>query len=380
MLHSGNTMSVATPPRTYRSGQWMVIECHAGLDASSAGWLRGILANTSDASWLGVVIDFSGLRSLDLSGRRLLQNFHRSLVEKGRSLGLVADKDELRQELSQEEGVTFLASLSELKRSIHEMPPDRMLALQSLGTRNGNLLAFRLRCPVCRCDEVKGWLPEPRTHKHIWVPEEITRQLVYTEDPENAFVVDLYNVAVCPECLFAANRIDWFDLPGSHLPSTLPEGGVERLAKSFARRRAVVAEGPQDISFKVWFGMPRTQEAVCCAWSLCEESLRALGRDRSTTDGFGIALSILMQAKFAGENDDLEQYYTAAYVWLKQVVEQFGNYAEDRLVEAAVYLLSVELALGRDADAQGTLRMMETRWGNDPEFKTWVERSRQLLH
>lgn len=358
----------------------MVVECHGGLDASSAGWLRGILSNTRDSTWLGVVMDFSGVRSLDAPGRRLLQNFHRNLVAQGRSLGLVVDHDPLRQELSiEEEGVTFLASLSELKRSIHEMPPDRMLALQNLGSRNANLLGFRLRCPVCRCDDVKGWIPDPRAHKFVWVPEEITRQFVAEEDPENAFAVDEYSVAVCPECLFASNRVDWFDLPGSHLPSTLPEGSVERLAKTFAKRRSVVAEMVQDVPFRVWFGMPRTHEAVQVAWSLSEETFRALGRDQSTTDGFGIAVSILMQAKFASENQDLERYFTAAYVWLRQVVEQFGSYAEDRLAEASVYLLSVELALGRDADARNSLQAIETRWADDPELRTWVDRARQLL-
>lgn len=357
----------------------MVVECREGIDASSAGWLRGILGNTRDSTWLGVVMDFTGIRRLDPSGRMLLQNFHRSLVAQGRSLGLVSDIEGLRQELSGEEGVTFLANLSELKRSIHEMPPDRMLALQSLGSRNSNLLGFRLRCPVCRCEDVKGWIPDPKAHAFVWVPEEITRQLVLEEDPENAFAVDAYSVAVCPECLFASNRIDWFDLPGSQLPSSLPEGGIERLAKTFARRRGVVSEGVQDVPFQVWFGMPRTDEAVQATWALCEESLRALGRDQATTDGFGIAFSILMQAKFATGDQDLERFYTAAYVWLRQVVDQFGSYAEDRLAEASVYLLSVELALGREGDARGTLQTIENRWGGDPEFVTWVERARLLL-
>ena len=147
----------------------------------------------------------------------------------------------------------------------------------------------------------------------------------------------------------------------------------------FARRRGIVAEIPTDIPYPVWFGMPRTREAIRIAWALCEESLRALGRDRASTDGFGIAVSILMQAKFANDTDDLERYYTAAYVWLRQVAEQFGSYAEDRLAEAHVYLLSVELALGRDAEAHATFHALEDRWNSDAELQTWVDRARQLL-
>lgn len=357
----------------------MVVECRSGLDASSAGWLREILGLTRDSTWTGVVIDFTGVETIDPAGRRILQNFHRSLIEQGRSLGLVTDRDELRSEFILESGATLLSSLSELKRSIHEMPADRMRVLQILGGRTSNLLSFRLRCPVCRCDDVKGWLPDPHQHKHIWFPHEITRQLVAIEDPDNALAVDAYAVAVCPECLFATSRIDWFDLPGSQLPSTLPEGGIERLSKAFARRRQVMSDKNEDVPFAIWFGMPRTREAIRMAWNLSEESLRALGRDRASTDGFGIALSILMQAKYAPEDDDLENYYTAAYVWLRQVTEQIGSYAEDRLAEAHVYLLSVELALGREAEARQVLRTLESRWSTDPDAQTWIERARQLL-
>lgn len=357
----------------------MVIECRTGLDASSSGWLREVLTHTRDSTWTGVVIDFTGVVAIDPSGRLLLQNFHRSLVDQGRSLGLVTDREELRRDLAQESGATLLSSLSELKRSIHEMPADRMRVLQILGGRTSNLLSFRLRCPVCRCDDVKGWLPDPHQHKHVWYPHEITRQLVAWEDPENGLPVDAYAVAVCTECLFASSRIDWFDLPGSQLPSTLPEGGIERLSKGFARRRAVMSDANKDVPFHIWFGMPRTREAIQMAWSLCEESLRALGRDRASTDGFGIAVAILMQAKYANDADDLEKFYTAAYVWLRQVAEQFGSYAEDRLAEAHVYLLSVELALGRENEARAVLRTLESRWHSDPDAQTWLERARSLV-
>ncbi len=379
MVHSASDMSSATPPRTYRSGQWMVVECRSGLDASSSGWLREILGHTRDSTWTGVVVDFTGVNALDPSGKLLLQNFHRSLVDQGRSLGLVTDRDDLRRELAMESGATLLSSLSELKRSIHEMPADRMRVLQILGGRTSNLLSFRLRCPVCRYEDVKGWLPDPHQHRHEWFPHEITRQLVAIEDPANSLPVDAYLVAVCPECLFAASRIDWFDLPGSQLPSTLPEGGIERLSKGFARRRAVMGERNKDVPYNIWFGMPRTREAIQMSWTLCEESLRALGRDRASTDGFGISVAILMQAKFAGDDDDLNRFFTAAYVWLRQVSEAIGSYAEDRLAEAHVYLLSVELALGREAEARAVLQTLESRWHADPDAQAWLERARSLL-
>jgi hypothetical protein len=86
-----------------------------------------------------------------------------------------------------------------------------------------------------------------------------------------------------------------------------------------------------------------------------------------------------MQAKFAREGEDLNKFYTAAYVWLRQVVEQVGNYAEDRLAEATVYLISVSLALGRDAEAENILRQSAPRWENDPSMSIWLERARELL-
>ena len=366
-------------PRTYRSGQWIVIECGVGLDATSSAWMRDILTQMRDSTWTGVVIDLTGLDALDAGGKRILLNFHRSLQENGRSLGVVSEVPAIREELEAEGHFSVLQDLSELKRSIHEMAPERMKALVAGGVRTSNLLSFRLRCPVCRCEDVKGWIADPARHHRAWLPHEITLQMA-TDDPVNTLSVDAYAVAVCPECLFASMRVDWFDSPGSRLPATLPEGGVERLAKAYGRRRTIVQDRNIESPLTAYFGMPRVDKAVQCSWALAEESIRAVGRDRSSTDGFGIAIAILMQAKFASEGEDLMQFYTASYVWLKQVVEQVGNYAEDRLAEANVYLISVALAMGRESEARQIHRNLLEGWSGDPEAEIWLERARQLIH
>jgi len=366
-------------PRTYRSGQWMVIECRGGLDATSSSWMREILSQVRDSTWTGVVIDLTGLEVLDAGGRRMLVNFHKGLIENGRSLEVVSEVESIRADLSTETNFTVLQDLSELKRSIHEMAPERMQALLATGVRTSNLYSFRLRCPVCRCEDVKGWLADPKQHTKTWINHEITLQSV-TPHPNDTLSVEAYSVAVCPECLFAATRIDWFDAPGSRLPGTLPEGSVERLSKAFARRRGLVQDANIEMPLPVFFGMPRVDRAIQLSWALAEESIRAVGRDRSSTDGFGIAVSILMQAKFAAEAEDLMKYYTAAYVWLKQVVEQVGNYAEDRLAEAQVYLMSVALAMGRENEAVQIHRNLVQGWGKDPDAEVWLERARQLVH
>lgn len=356
----------------------MVVECPAGLDATDSAWMREILAQVRDSTWTGVVLDFSGVSGMDSSGRRLLGNFHKGLSEHGRALELVADVVSLQDELRQETTYMVVNDLSELKRSIHEMAPERLSALLSSGVRTGNLLGFRLRCPVCRCDEVRGWIPDPNKHVRQWVSHEITPQNL-PANPEDALSVDAYSVAVCPECLFASTRVDWFDFQGAHLPATLPDGSVERLSKGFARRRTVVQDQLLEVPMHVLFGMPRLDRAVQCAWALAEESLRSVGRDRSSTDGFGIAVALLMQAKYAKEGEDLSKYYSAAYVWLRQVSEMVGNYAEDRMVEDHVYLLSVALALGRETEANQVARQIVDRWGKDSEMAFWVERARELM-
>jgi hypothetical protein len=357
----------------------MVVECRAGLDATDSSWMREILAQVRSSTWAGVVLDFSGLDSIDPGGRRMISNFHRGLAEVGRALEVVADRDGTRNAFLADNSFPVLQDLSELKRSIHEMAPERLQSMLAAGVRNSNLLGLRLRCPVCGFEDVRGWLPDPDRHDQAWLPHEITRQLV-SHDPDNALIVDAYTVAVCPECLFAATRMDWFDSAALRLPATLPEGSVERLTKSFTRRRTIVQDVVLETPLQVFFGMPRLDRAVQCSWALAEESLRAVGRDRASTDGFGIGVALLMQAKFAKEGEDLERYFSASYVWLRQVVEQVGNYAEDRLAEASVYLLSVALALGRTSEAEQISRQIREKWSADPEMEAWIERARELVH
>ncbi len=356
----------------------MVVECPSGLDATDSAWMREIMGQVRDSTWTGVVLDLSGVPGVDSSGKRLLGNFHKGLTEHGRALEIVANQPSLQKDLNQESGYTLVNDLSELKRSIHEMAPERMAALLASGVRTGNLLGFRLRCPVCHCDEVRGWIPDPSKHVPQWVAHEITPQQL-PANPSDALVVDAYSVAVCPECLFSASRVDWFDFLGGHLPATLPEGAIDRLAKGFTRRRSILQDQAMEVPTQVFFGMPRVDRAVQCAWALAEESLRAVGRDRSSTDGFGIAVSLLMQAKYAREGEDLSKYYTAAYVWLRQVSEMVGNYAEDRLAEDHVYLLSVAFAMGRENEAIQVGKQIVDRWGKDPDMAFWVERARELM-
>ncbi|HOX50539.1 MAG TPA: STAS domain-containing protein, partial [Fibrobacteria bacterium] len=128
------------PPRTYRSGQWMVVECPSGLDATDSAWMREIMGQVRDSTWTGVVLDLSGVPGVDSSGKRLLGNFHKGLTEHGRALEIVANQPSLQKDLNQESGYTLVNDLSELKRSIHEMAPERMAALLASGVRTGNLL------------------------------------------------------------------------------------------------------------------------------------------------------------------------------------------------------------------------------------------------
>lgn len=356
----------------------MVVECRSGLDAADSVWMRGILEQVRSATWAGVVLDLSGVDDLDAAARRMVGNFHKGLADLGRALEVVADRDGARASLGHDPSIVVLQDLSELKRSIHEIAPERLQALVNGGVRNSNLLGFRLRCPVCGFDDVRGWMPDPSRHHSEWLPTEITRQLVCA-GPEDALVVDAYSVAVCPDCLFSSTRLDWFDSPSLRLPACLPEGAVDRLGKTFARRRSLVQDVILETPMQVFFGMPRLDRAVQSSWALVEESLRAAGRDRASTDGFGIAVSLLMQAKFAREGQDLERYFSAAYVWLKQVVEQVGNYAEDRMAEAHVYLLSVALAMGRQSECDQIHQQIRTKWGESPEMATWTDRARELM-
>lgn len=367
--------------RTYRSGQWIVIECREGLDPGTASVLRSVI-ETRDSGWIGAIINLGTTSKIDSSGRRILGNFHEALKKQGRTLGIVVEDPELRASLgSSEEQVSLLADLSELKRSIHEMSNERRKALEGGGARQTNLLAYQLRCPLCRCELIKGWMPAPNVHKLEWFPNEITPQLVRLDGVEERLDVETYLPAVCPECLFATIRLDWLDNPILNLRSTLQDAALDRLVKNSQRRRMLLSgeKMEENVSLPTFFGMPRLRQASGFAWALVADSIQVIGKERASIDAMGVAVSHIMRARFAKEGDPLDNHFTGAYIWLKTALENPENYAEERMAEASVYLVSVCLAMGRDQEAKEVLRKAEAQWGARKDFRFWLDRSNSLL-
>lgn len=367
--------------RTYRSGQWIVVECREGLDPGTASVLRSVI-ETRDSGWIGAIINLGASAQIDSNGRRILANFHQALKQQGRTLGLVVEDLELRNNLAEsEDQITLLADLSELKRSIHEMSAERRKGLELGGMRQTNLLAFQLRCPLCRCELVKGWMPAPKAHRLVWVPNEITPQMVRVDGVEELLDVETYQPAVCPECLFAAVRLDWFDNPVLNLRTTLQDSALDRLVKNSQRRRMLLSgeKMEEDVSLPTFFGMPRLRQASGFAWSLAADAMQVIGKERSAIDAMGVATSHIMRARFAKDGESLETHFTGAYIWLRTALENPDNYAEERMAEASVYLVSVCLAMGREHEAKEVRQKAAAQWGARRDFDFWLERNDALL-
>jgi hypothetical protein len=367
--------------RTYRSGQWVVIECLQGIEPSSASILRNVMDVARDPSWTGAVLDLGLTGQIDPNGRKMLINFQHALSNVGKTLTLVVEVESLRNLLQSDEQFLLLANMSELRRSIHEMSLERQKHLEESGIHNSNLLSFKLCCPLCRSDLVKGWMPAPGMHIREWMPNEVTPQLVRDDGHTESLDVETYTPAVCPECLFAATRLDWFDIPSLDLRTTLSDTALDRLVKTSQRRRILLSSEKieEDMSLFTFFGMPRLPQAAAFAWALAADSIQVVGKERAAVDSLGVAMSHIMGARFAREGKSLEKHYTAAYIWLKTSLDHSENYAEERMIEASVYLVSICLAMGRDHEAKEVFKKAKQKWGGHAEYSFWLGRSESLL-
>ncbi len=374
-------MIMPSRTRTYRSGEWIVVECHQGVDLAMASLLRNVAESQRDTGWSGVILDLGDIATLDGNGQKILANFHQTLRQMGRTLGMVVKDPFLRESLRGAENYQLLADLSGLKRSIHEMSSDRQELLETLGVPGGNLLSFTLRCPLCHCETVKGWMPIPKVHRLEWFPNEITPQMVWEKGREDMLDVETYRAAVCPECLFAASRLDWFDLPLHGLRTTLHDSALDRLVKNSMRRRLMLSGEriDDDTSLSTFFGMPRLRQAAGLAWALSADVLQVVGKESSSIDSLGIGVSHIMRARFASDGEDLERHFTAAYIWLKTALEHPESYAEERMAEASVYLVSACLAIGRDDEARSVQATAHNSWDGRSEMDFWLERGDALL-
>ncbi len=366
--------------RTVR-GPYACFKPIGDINAAMLVHLKKAVANDLIEGRYDLAIDLKKTLSIDSTGIKFLINLSNTLKKIRRKLVFYDVTEEQKELLNREnpEWETFV-SLSNFERSFHEISPNLIKNFFELAQGTGQIRTLELICPICGHERIKGFVDLEAEYELEWTDYSITPVYNYSRDPENEMDPEGYRVAVCQECLFASNRLDWFDvrLPEGLLESRLTDDEIERIANKAHHRKSLRLEYPL-LDQSHFFGMPREMKASYLAWMLNEMTYRDVAREKGMIDAFQIAFCHFMMCKYTEEESVIDTHLDTALAWLSGLVQKPERYASYRVLQGMVYLLSVYLAKNKIGEAMKIEKEILANFNRDKESVFWIARAQELI-
>lgn len=325
-------------------------------------------------------IDLRKVTSLDNTGHRFIKNLGLALQKDRRQLVCFGGASDIAAKISNEEGLRFFASLMDFEASFHDMDPALYQNYFQLAYGNTAIRTLGLKCPMCGNEHIKGFFHDNEAYGLTWSDHYITP--VWKDPTPGAEKIDIemYQVAVCSECLFASSRMDWFGVitPEGVVESGLSKEQKDRIANKITARKDIALNHPA-VKSDIFFGFPRESKAAYLAWKLNEMTCRDMAKDKSTTDGFEIALSNLLMCKYTDDKKMITEHLDTALAWLHGVLNFADQYSVNRVMQCYTYICSVYLARDKMSEALKYQREMEQRFAHEENYDFWYQRVHDLI-
>lgn len=351
------------------------------LAASHVVQLRAALADDLMDHGNDIALDVRDLRYIDSSGMRFLRNFGENLAKQGRKLVFFGPPEDIGTQLNEGTGLEVYPTLTDFERGFHETDPGLLKALRGLASGKGMVKSLQLACPLCNNHEVTGYLFDTENQEMVWTENDILPVWI-PKDPKRDFTdFGVYEVAVCSNCFFSSNRLDWFTVYFSEgeVASSLTPDQISNLGNAAAARRNLVGES-EHVQDPNYFLMPRQTRAAYLSWKLNEFTQKHLAPERKNTDGFEIAVSNFMMCRYCGGDSALlNEHMHTALAWLNNILQYPFWYSTQRLVKAHTYTISVLLAMDKKREARVLCDKLFEEYRNFPEFSFWLTRAKELV-
>jgi anti-anti-sigma regulatory factor/uncharacterized protein (DUF2225 family) len=351
------------------------------INASMLVHFKSAVSQDLSEGRLDIAVDLKKAQSIDPTGLKFLHNLNLTLKKIKRRLVFFDCSEEFNEVLKADQSDwEIYATLSHFEKSFHEINPSLLNNFFELAQGTGQIRSLELICPVCGNEDIKGFVDSEKDYSVVWSDFSITPVYSYEKDPENEMDPERYRVAVCQECLFASNRLDWFDvrLPEGILESRLNEDEIERILNRGHHRKTLKFDHPS-LDHTHFFGMPRETKAAYLAWYLNEMTYRDVAREKSMIDAFQMAFCHFMMCKFTEEADVVESHLGTALAWLNGLINKPEQYASYRILQGNVYLLSVYLGMGKFGEALKIEKEIYSKFSHDSESSFWINRAKILI-
>ena len=343
--------------------------------------LKKVLTDDLKDTSQDFAIDLRKIQELDVTGLRFFKNLGDLLQKTERKLAFFGGDKEVQKSLAEySDYFDVYPTLQSFEKGFHEMSSETMRYYFELAIGKSAFKTMDLICPSCKCENVKGFVIDENRYTYEWLENQITPKWTRLDDENNEVDYDLYSVAVCPECYFASHRLDWFSikLPEGTIHTKLTPHQIENLSNQVAKRKEFLMKY-HDLDDPKYFGLPREHSAGLVSWRLNELTLRTVAKDRNNIDGFDIAMSNFMVCKYSESEKEITDSISTAEAWLNGVLENKQAYSSDRVVQAYVYFISIQIMHEKINLSKKLLEELNSQYGYDDDYNFWISRITEML-
>lgn len=349
--------------------------------ASTIVKLKSLIADDLKDTSLDFAVDLTKMTTIDMTGIRFFVNLRKALIKEQREMVFFGGGSELQETIQvDEEPFKMFDSMEDFEQGFHEMSVEDYDNYFRLSRGKGPIRHLDLVCPCCGHESVKGFILDRKKHTLTWEDEQITPYYDY-EDSSNWIDWDAYAVNVCPECLFASTRPDYFHMQVEEglIKSILKEDDIDRIKNNIAQRKEVLQYSEHVHDGNFWC-MTREKPASMISWVLNEMTLRHIAKDRNHIDSFEIANSNFMACKFSREEEFITKSLNTSMAWLSGIVKERERYSTIRIAMSYTFLVSLFLFEGKLAEARKILEEFSRDFSGEDWARFWLLRAKELYN
>jgi len=328
-----------------------------------------------------IALDIRKLHNIDGLALRFLVNTEELLDQKGHHIVLVGGEPDIVTKLLTAHNFKHFATMADFELEFHEINPGLLKSILKLAQGGVGFKMLQLECPLCKFNEVTGFVIDESCYQVQWTPREIIPVWFPAKPDAENIDYSAYRVAICPECFFASTRPDYFSIhfPEGDIKTILKPEQITNLAINGSARKALANE-VRESSRASFFQPPRDRQSAYLSWKLHELCQKQLSTDRHFIDAFEIVLANFMMCKYATTERLVGDHLHTALAWLNNLMQNQTHYSTNRLIQAHTYYISVLLALDKLGEAQRGLADFQNQYRDVPEADFWLGRVEALVN
>lgn len=297
-----------------------------------------------------LVLDLTGVISIDSLAIRLLINLKKRLEESSKTLFFYNPSSvvmEVLVSVNLDKVFTIIENLDSINRDVAATTYERYLPYT---TKMDAVNKVACTCEVCGSSNTSGYLIDNFAYDWGWLGDE-PFPVAFTKGTKETFDVLSIVPIVCNDCYMASCNIAHFKVRVGEkvrIPSILDEQSKNILSKGIKKRKKKIEDlGELPPNF---FDYPRDKTAACMAYELAENCARSMAVDKAAATPFEIGYLNYISIKYA-KNEQKEELINNCRTWLTQVLSEKERYNCFDLARTYFVLVNASLNLGKVKEA-----------------------------